>query len=217
MITRCVTISVRVCAFTSGKCIALNCDFHTQLTIFISILQHNNNGVLGLTDSVLRQYDMNMFTLRYEYVYLPLSFHFYIIFINFLSGSGTQPSFITIIETCFSVIVAAPFVLLSIDPKKMSLQQSLCDRIRSKRLIRGSFIFIDYNNVIMGAMASQITSLTIVYSTVYSGADQRKHQSSASIASVRGIHRWPVLLFVLCLCHWSSIVGRFMKPCGAFT
>ena len=33
-----------------------------------------------------------------------------------------------------------------------------------------------YNDVTMGAMASQITSLTIVYSTVYSGADQRKHQ-----------------------------------------
>ena len=37
----------------------------------------------------------------------------------------------------------------------------------------------------MGAMASQITSLTIVYSTVYSGADQRKHQSSSSLAFVR--------------------------------
>ena len=41
-------------------------------------------------------------------------------------------------------------------------------------------------------MASQITSLTIVYSTVYSGVDQRKHQSSALLAFVRGIHRWPV-------------------------
>ena len=49
-----------------------------------------------------------------------------------------------------------------------------------------------YSDVIMGAMASQITSLTIVYSTVYSGADQRKHQSSASLAFVRGIHRGPV-------------------------
>ena len=38
----------------------------------------------------------------------------------------------------------------------------------------------------MGAMASQITGLTIVYSTVYSGADQRKHQSSASLAFVPG-------------------------------
>ena len=52
--------------------------------------------------------------------------------------------------------------------------------------------WIHYNDVIMSAMETQITSLTIVYSTVYSGADQRKHQSSASLAFVRGIHRWPV-------------------------
>ena len=51
---------------------------------------------------------------------------------------------------------------------------------------------LHYNDGIMGAMASQITSLTIVYSIVYLGADQRKHQSSASLAFVRGIHRWPV-------------------------
>ena len=44
----------------------------------------------------------------------------------------------------------------------------------------------------MGVMASQITSLTIVFSTVYSGADQRKHQSSALLVFVRGIHRGPV-------------------------
>ena len=44
----------------------------------------------------------------------------------------------------------------------------------------------------MGAIALQITSLTIVYTTVYSGTDQRKHQSSASLAFGRGIHRWPV-------------------------
>ena len=53
-------------------------------------------------------------------------------------------------------------------------------------------LIIHYSGVIMGAMVSQITSLTILYSTVYSGADQRKYQSSASLASVRGIHRWPV-------------------------
>ena len=57
-----------------------------------------------------------------------------------------------------------------------------------------------YSGVIMSAMAFQITSLTIVYSIVYSDADQRKHHSSASLAFVRGIHRgavnsshkWPV-------------------------
>ena len=49
-----------------------------------------------------------------------------------------------------------------------------------------------YDHVIMGAIAYQITSLTIVYSAVYSDADQRKHQSSVSLAFVWGIHRGPV-------------------------
>ena len=48
------------------------------------------------------------------------------------------------------------------------------------------------DDVIMGAIASQITSLTIVYSTRYSWADQNKHQSSASLAFVWGIYRGPV-------------------------
>ena len=54
------------------------------------------------------------------------------------------------------------------------------------------YLQMDYSNTIMGAMASQITRLTIVYSAVYSDVDQRKHQSSASLPFVRGIHRWPV-------------------------
>ena len=49
-----------------------------------------------------------------------------------------------------------------------------------------------YCDVIMGTMASLIASLTVVHSTVYSGADQTKHQSSASLAFVQGIHWWPV-------------------------
>ena len=49
-----------------------------------------------------------------------------------------------------------------------------------------------YCDVIMGPTASQITSTTSVYSIVYSGTDQRKHQSSATLAFVRGIHRGPV-------------------------
>ena len=46
-----------------------------------------------------------------------------------------------------------------------------------------------YSDVIMGIVGPQFTSLMIVYSTVYSGADQRKHQSSMSLAFVGGIHR----------------------------
>ena len=76
----------------------------------------------------------------------------------------------------------------------------------------------------MSAMASQITSLTVVYSIVYSGADQRKHQSSASLAFVRGIHRgrwipaqktsnaenvsiwWRHHDCIYCACHSSTAV-----------
>ena len=49
-----------------------------------------------------------------------------------------------------------------------------------------------YSDVIMSPMASQITDFKKVYSAVCSGPDQRKHQSSASLAFVRGIHWWPV-------------------------
>ena len=60
------------------------------------------------------------------------------------------------------------------------------------RVLTLSFVTQHYDDVIMGVMASQITSLTIAYWTVYSGADQSKHQSSTSLAFVREIHRGPV-------------------------
>ena len=50
----------------------------------------------------------------------------------------------------------------------------------------------DYSDVIISARVSQITSITVVYSTFYSGAGQRKHQSSTPLAFVQWIHRWPV-------------------------
>ena len=77
-----------------------------------------------------------------------------------------------------------------------------------------------YDDVIMGAIASLITSLTIVYSTVYSDADQRTHQSSASLAFVCGIHRgsvnsphkWPLtrkMMTSSCLVSFSSMVNIY--------
>ena len=89
-------------------------------------------------------------------------------------------------------------------------------------------LLVHYNDVIMRTVVSQITSLTIVYSTVYSGADQRKHQSSASLAFVRGIHRrpvnslhkWPVTrkmvpfddIIMHCASHWTPW-GLITYPC----
>ena len=80
-----------------------------------------------------------------------------------------------------------PYICLSI-----SLLISL-DHIEINMLKAQSLeISAHYSDVTMGAMVSQITSLAIVYSTVYSDADQRKHQSSESLAFGWGIHRWPV-------------------------
>ena len=62
-----------------------------------------------------------------------------------------------------------------------------CDLLRSSKSLERH-----NDDEIMGAMASEITSLTIVYLTVYLGADQRKHKISESLAFARGIHRWPV-------------------------
>ena len=54
-------------------------------------------------------------------------------------------------------------------------------------------IVYHYSDVIMSAMASQITGVSVVCSTVFSGVDQRKHQSSASLAFVGGFpHKGPV-------------------------
>ena len=81
-----------------------------------------------------------------------------------------------IIQNCFAkLLFSIPVIFIHILP-----------------IIPPPVLFEDYNDVIMGAMASQITSLTIVYSTVYSGTDQRKHQSPASLAFVREIQRGPV-------------------------
>ena len=68
----------------------------------------------------------------------------------------------------------------------------------------------------MSVMASQITSLMVVYLSVYSGADQRKHQRSASLAFVWGIHRWiprtngPVTRKMF---PFDGIIMRLVKGC----
>ena len=61
-----------------------------------------------------------------------------------------------------------------------------CDKEDRLQHTVARIFYARYSDVIMGAMASQITGITIVYSTVYSGADQRKHHSSASLAFCAG-------------------------------
>ena len=81
---------------------------------------------------------------------------------------------------------------------------------KNKQAIKANlfhFFHHHYNDVIMSAMASQISSLTIVYATVYSGANQRKHQSSVPLAFVRGIHQRSVNA------PHKGPVTRKMYPC----
>ena len=59
-------------------------------------------------------------------------------------------------------------------------------------IYRYQYCVLHYSDVMMSTMASQITGISSVYSTVCCGADQRKHQSLASLVFVRGIHRCPV-------------------------
>ena len=95
-----------------------------------------------------------------------------------------------VILTEFSSLAALKVVILT-----TSNDENLVMKVSSKNFISvllGCCRYCHYTDVIMSLMASQITSLTIVYSNVCSGTDQRKHQSSASLAFVRGIHREPV-------------------------
>ena len=85
-------------------------------------------------------------------------------------------------------------IIIIISPWIINLYSKL-DKIALTRLylyVDASFRRLHYNDIMMTTMAPEITSLTVVYSIVYSDADQRKHQSSASLAFVRGIHRGPV-------------------------
>ena len=70
-------------------------------------------------------------------------------------------------------------------------------------------LFIHYSDVMISAMASQITCVSIVYSNVCSGANQIKYQSSASLAFVREIHRWPVNSL-----HKGPVTRFHIVPCN---
>ena len=76
--------------------------------------------------------------------------------------------------------------------KDLSSLENVLPKSANEDIIPLCLVHLHYSDVIMGSIAYQITSLTIVYSSVYSGPDQRKHQSSASLAFVQGIQRGPV-------------------------
>ena len=118
-----------------------------------------------------------------------MKYHWYIItqifqFVSLISKFKMAFYLVWVHCTCTSIFHIRNFVVLNL---LIYLYVSIPFPSTSSRIDR-----CHYNDVKMSALASQITSLTVVYSTVSSAADQRKHQSSASLAFVRGIHRRPV-------------------------
>ena len=95
-------------------------------------------------------------------------------------------------------------------------------------LISVTYAKSHYNDVIRRAMASQITGVSIVYSTVYSGADQRKHQCSALLAFVRVILLWPadsphkgpitrkMFSFHDVIMQFGRMIDACLAPCDIF-
>ena len=89
--------------------------------------------------------------------------------------------------------ITSIFELSEIDYNNVRLNQCVMRALGYQWICYSCQIEIPhYRDVIIGSIVSLITSLTSVYSTVHSGADRRKHQSSSSLAFVWGIHRIPV-------------------------
>ena len=99
-----------------------------------------------------------------------------------------------VILTKLSSLAAFKVVILttcSAASEKYLIKMTIFSR-QCCQFMRGVHQSDHYSDVTMNATASQITGVSIIYSTGCSGADQRKNQSSASLAFVRGIHRSPV-------------------------
>ena len=92
------------------------------------------------------------------------------------------PGEMGVTTTAFRLRVTCPYETISTLPRTLAVI-SWTNHLMNQH---------HYSDVIMIAMVSQITGVVMVFSTVCWGADQRKHQSSASLAFVRGMHWWPV-------------------------
>ena len=107
----------------------------------------------------------------------------YVWFYNIRNGINTlPPELTTILQTIFSNVFSWMIGLLSLSMFCWTLFLAWFIHLIKKH----------YSDAIMSTIASQITGVSIIYSTICWGADKKNHQSSASLAFVRGIHRWSV-------------------------
>ena len=106
------------------------------------------------------------------------------------SGSIIKPCTLKHFQVTYRLHKAGYWTILSQRVEAIQIDPNVIDGWPPWTAVQSCHKLCHYDDVIMTTMASQITSLTVVYPTVYSDADQRKHQSSASLAFVWGIiHR----------------------------
>ena len=176
--------AVHVVTYNQGKMILIRKELGAQLTftgISVLLLQ---NWLLIMLCSIY--YCYACFYTSHVYMYIEISISF-LCLLSFMK-----------VDSLFSCNQAALWMVHSVC-------LSLCPSVRLSVCLARLFHYVPIiisswnlitmthcHDVIMSVIASQITSLPIVYSIVYSGADQIKNQSSASLAFVWGIHPWPV-------------------------
>ena len=108
------------------------------------------------------------------------------------SAGNVIPYYVTGSTTKFQLHTCFEFVLLVVCGGVMWFDLILVHLTRASHVCNTYFSVTHYSDVIMRAMASQIIGVSIVFSTVCSGPDQRKHQTPAWLAFVRGIQQWQV-------------------------
>ena len=113
-----------------------------------------------------------------------------------LTESRLPIPYFSFIQSCVILTTCSVYDIKMISQLKRMLRTNVISRDLSFRWVSDRYPISQhrshYNDVIMSERASPITGVSCVCSTVVSGTDQRKHQGSASLIFVRGIHRWPV-------------------------
>ena len=137
---------------------------------------------------------------HWSYVFLALTHQYRLanlqspskfLFLNKAHMDGDAPNF----QACFTFTLHIHVIFLMMNKSSSLELYFLCYGISWWGIHVQSTCFQDiishYSDVMISMMASQITSVLIVNSTICSSANQRKYQISASLTSVRGINRWP--------------------------
>ena len=159
----------------------------------MSLLRKGN-----VTELVTKWGNCCSISLYHLYTYTHTNIYIYIFIIN-------ETSYLywinLVVQTLYFIMIVIPALQVNLIKRGYQLHYNWCCHsdisvhfllLAFSCVPRTPIHILHYSDVIMSTMVSQITGVSMVCSTVYSGADERKHQSSTSLAFVRRIHRFPL-------------------------